>query len=106
MEQYVIDQAKRTPKEWAEIYHIELFDDLNGNLWNEFEWAYNMINLNYRMLPNKNKMYDEISYEQAECMEMRAMYIKQDIINNADFGEKQILKEKYTETSWIRSQLL
>jgi hypothetical protein len=97
---YIVDQIKRYPKEWAKIYKIQLVNDEINEMWSEFEWAYNLFNLDYMLIPTND------DYEESELMEMRAMDIKRDIFQNADYGEKLMLKERYIDTSWVRQQML
>lgn len=95
-----IDLSKRKPIEWANIYNIDVISEMPLTLWSEYEWAYNICNMDYRLKQNKN---DE--YELSEQMEMRAMLIKADIFKTADIGEKYMLKNKYIETEMIKSVL-
>ena len=97
-----IDLSKRKPNEWANIYNIELIEDIPQSLWSEFEWAYHICNMDYKF---KKDSGSKDEYEKAEQMEMRAMLIKTDIFKTADIGEKYMLKNKYIETEMIKSIL-
>jgi len=94
-----VDLSKRTPSEWAKIYNFKLYNKIN-TLWTEFEWAYNVPNLDYEFIKKND------SYELAEQMELRAFEIKCLIFKLADNIEKKILKEKYIETEWIKKKLI
>lgn len=99
-----IDMSKRTPEEWANIYHIRLYSAFPRVLWTEFEWCYNMINMDYQYI--SEKVEGELSSEKAEEMELRAMEIKNLIFQLAEPAEKNILKDRYIETEWIKKRLL
>lgn len=96
-----VDSMKRKPNEWAKIYHMQLFGDIPNRLWSEYEWAYNLSDLQRCLLPDKND-----DFEQAGLMELRADELRRDLFMGADIGEKEVLKEKYIETEWIRMKLL
>jgi hypothetical protein len=95
-----IDLSKRTPAEWSDIYHLKLYNSPPRQLWTEFEWAYNLPNLDYQYILIND------SSEEAEEMELRAFDIKNLIFHLADKSEKEILKTKYIETEWIRKKLI
>ncbi|MFW6007878.1 MAG: hypothetical protein ACOCP8_01325 [archaeon] len=102
-----VDQSRRKPKEWANIYHIELLGNIPNSLWSEYEWAYHLFtDLQYYPLPDRNKKGVQLdSYEKSAQKELRAMELKRDIFMGADMGEKKVLKEKYIETQWVRNRL-
>ena len=102
-----VDPMKRKPKEWANIYHIQLLEVVDG-LWNEYEWAYNLSELKYLPLPDKNEKGEILdTFDTASEMELRAMELKRDIYLGASIGEAHLLdtKKKYIETDWIRHKL-
>ena len=97
------DITRRTCDEWANIYGIKLITPVNG-FWNEYEWAYNFDKLNY--MPN---IKDEDGFPNWDAIcdkELRAQFLKRDLFLGADLGEKQVLKEKYIETQWIRNHTM
>lgn len=94
-----IDMSKRTPEEWAKIYNLKIYN-VPRKLWSEFEWAYNLSNLDYQYI-----LKDDSS-ELSEQMELRAFEIKNMIFQFADSAEKSILKNKFIETEWIKKKLL
>lgn len=101
-----VDMVKRTPLEWAQVYNFKIFGSLPDDLWSEYEWAYNLSNINYMTLPDRDsrgKLMD--SSELSGSMEVRAMMLKSDLFKYADLGEKYILKARYIETDVIRQKL-
>lgn len=100
MDDLNIDMAKRLPQEWANIYNLKIHSFMQNTLWTEFEWAYNLPNLDYEYI---SKNYNS---EKAEEMELRAFEIKNLIFQTADAAEKSILKDKYIETEFIKNKLL
>lgn len=97
------DITKRTPDEWAKIYGIKLLESIAG-WWNEYEWAYNFTRLSYTPL-----LKDEDGFPNWEIIsekEMRAQYLKRDLFLGADMGEKEVLKQRYIETQWVRNNTM
>lgn len=102
-----VDPMKRKPKEWANIYNIQLLEPLDG-LWNEYEWAYNLSEIKYYPLPDKNAKGETLdTFDKASEMEFRALELKRDVYMSAGIGEKHLLetKKKYVETDWVRHKL-
>lgn len=96
-----IDLMKRKPNEWAKIYNMQLIENIPDQLWNEYEWSFNLQNLKYWLLPDKNGEFDK-----AAEMEMRAQELRRDLFVNADPGERYVLEnKKYIETEWCRRKL-
>jgi hypothetical protein len=95
-----IDPVRRKPLEWARIYLIKLTEPPPDIIWNEYEWAYNMINMNYILLPDKDGDFDK-----AGLMELRAMELKRDLFVSADMGERFVLEKQYIETEWMRRRI-
>lgn len=91
------DVLKRRPNEWAKIYKIKLLDNNTSTLWSEYEWAYNFPDLSYYP--------DTDDFDRMSEMEMRAYELRRDIFLGADIGEKEVLKEKYMETHWVRTKM-
>ena len=96
------DMTKRTPEEWAKIYNIKLTEEATG-FWSEYEWAYNFDKLSYVPIFEDDGVYD---WDKIANWELRAMNIRRDIFMGADMGEKDILKQKYIETQWLRDHTL
>ena len=97
------DTEKRKPLEWAKIYYIKLVGQQNvrNKLMCEYEFAWHYINsLNF--LPLKD---DQNDYETYSNFELRAQGLNADMFINATLGEKEILRYKYTDTSFVRRQL-
>ena len=96
-----VDYSKRTPSEWAKIYNMELIGDVRKVLWSEYEWAYNVPNLKYYPVPDKNG-----EYEKTAEMELKAIELRRDLFMGADMGERHLLETegKYIETDWIRKR--
>jgi len=94
------DPMRRKPLEWARIYRIKLLEPPPDILWNEYEWAYNMLALNYELIPDKDGDFDK-----AVLMELRAMELKRDLFMSADMGERYVLEKQYIETEWLRRRL-
>lgn len=102
-----IDFKKRKPNEWAAIYKVKIFGYIPDELWSEYEWAYNLTNLKYMLLPDRDEDGDLLdTFEKSEEMEMRAIELKRDIFTTADMGEKLVLNDKFIETDWINKKLL
>jgi hypothetical protein len=97
-----VDMKKRTPEEWAEIYHIKLLGDITHQLWSEYEWAYHFPTLNYQPLPD-----DQGEFMKFSEMELRAHELRRDLIKTADNGERYVLQEeeRYIETDWVKRRL-
>lgn len=96
------DLTKRTPQEWANIYGIKLTKEING-FFNEYQWAYYFTTLSY--VPSK--IEDGLpDWDSITDKEMRAQFLRRDIFLGADMGEKEVLKERYMETNWIRNHTL
>ena len=96
------DITKRSPIEWANIYGLELLNPING-YWNEYEWAYNFPNLDYVPKKSSDGLYD---WDSISDKENRAQFLRRDLFLGADLGEKEILKEKYIETNWVRTNIM
>ncbi|AEO93690.1 gp432 [Bacillus phage G] len=98
-----VDFSKRKVKEWATIYKVKLLEEPDDDrLWSEYEWAYNFFDLKYQAdLDNVEKL--EEFFEEFSEREMRAMELRRDLFMGASIGEKEILKEKYIETEWVRN---
>jgi hypothetical protein len=97
------DITRRSPQEWANIYNIELLSNVSG-AWNEYEWAWNFPNLSYQPLKkDKDGLYD---YDSITDKETRADFLRRDLFLGADLGEKEVLKERYIETIWVRNHTL
>lgn len=94
------DLMRRKPLEWARIYNIKLLEPPPDVLWNEYEWAYNMLAFNYEFIPDK-----EGDFDKAGLMELRAMELKRDLFIGADMGERYVLEKQYIETEWLRRKL-
>lgn len=95
-----VDPMRRKPIEWSRIYLIKLLEPVPDVLWNEYEWAYNMLGFNYELLSDKNGDFDK-----ANLLELRAMELKRDLFMGADIGEKYVLEKQYIETEWLRRRL-
>lgn len=93
------DITRRTPDEWARIYNIKLLVPIAG-WWNEYEWAYNFSSLSY--IPNVKNEEGYVDWDSITEKEMRAQYLKRDLFLGADIGEREVLKNKYIETQWVR----
>lgn len=100
-----IDFSRRTAHEWAKIYLVELLEEsTDDRLWSEYEWAYNFLNMKYRPRIDDVEKLEEYLEKFAE-KEMRAIELRRDIFMGASLGEKEILKERYIETEWVRKRL-
>lgn len=101
-----VDLVKRTPLEWAKIYNFKIFGNIKNDLWSEYEWAYNLSNIDYMTLPDRNSQGKLLeTSEKSENMEIRAMMLKADLFKYADMGEKHVLKSRYVETDAVRYKL-
>ena len=96
------DFTKRTPNEWAKIYGIKLTENIVG-LWDEYEWAWNFPALSY--LPEKKLSNGFYDFDSITEKETRASFLRRDLFVNADIGEKNILKERYIQTAWVRMNI-
>lgn len=95
------DFARRKPIEWARLYNIKVYNQIPDVMWNEYEWAYHLINnFQYDLLPDDNNDFDK-----ASLMELRAMELKRDLFMGADIGEKHVLETQYIETEWLRRRI-
>ena len=97
------DPEKRKPLEWAKIYFIKLVgaQKIQNKLMGEYEFAWDYINLlNY--LPLKD---DNGEFETYSNFELRAQGLHADMFINATLGEKEALRTKYIDTSFVRRQL-
>lgn len=97
------DITRRTPQEWGNIYGVKIPENIAG-MWNEYEWAYNFQSINYT--PIKKDSDGMFDWDSITDKEMRAQYLKRDLFLGADLGEKEVLKERYMETQWIRNHTL
>lgn len=97
------DITRRTPDEWSKIYGIKLLTQISG-FWNEYEWAYNLMSLNY--IPAEKDEDGIPNWDKITEKEMRAQYLKRDLFLGADLGEKEVLKKKYIETQWVRNNTM
>lgn len=91
------DILKRKPEEWAKIYNVKVLNPLPNELWSEYEWAYHFQNFSY--FPANQ------DFERTAEMELRAIQLRRDLFLGADMGEREVLKEKYIETQWVKSKL-
>ena len=91
-----VDSTKRSVNEWAKIYHIKIYNNINYEVMNEYEFCWNLENTLQYILYSDNK---------ANQQELRARLIYLDIINNATEEEKEQLKNKFVITDFIRQQL-
>jgi len=97
-----VDISKKTTNDWAQIYGVKLLKSYGGFM-DEYEWSYNFDN--YDFIPFKKDKYNDIDYEYIEQKQLRAQLIKRDIFMGATFTEKKILKNRYTETDWIKKHI-
>ena len=72
--------------------------------WNEYEWAYNFTKLSYKPILKDEDGFPD--WDKISEKEMRAQYLKRDLFLGADMGEKEILKQKYIETQWVRNNTM
>lgn len=96
------DTTKRTPEEWSKIYGIKLQEKTTG-WYNEYEWAYNFLKLKY--IPSKLTEDNLPDWDSITSQEMRAQFLNRDLYLGADLGEKEVLKNQYIETNWIRKHM-
>lgn len=97
-----VDLTKRSEKEWCDIYHVQIVEgEIDIGLINEFEFAYKLTKSKYYLKPSQHSKSNDLNYEIAEQMEMRAMKIVRDIFANADRIEKEQLEQKYVATKYI-----
>ena len=97
------DITLRTPEEWAKIYNIKLLSNVGNCMWNEYDWAWNFPNLIYEPAKKtKDGFYD---FESVTEKEERADFLRRDLFLGADLGEKEILKERYIQTNWLRTHI-
>jgi hypothetical protein len=94
-----LDYTRRVISDWEKIYGIVIkkdnFDD--SRLFSEYEWAYCMCNMDYS--PN-NKNFEKLA-----VMELRAMELNRDIFMGATLQEREVLVNRYMETTWVRKRL-
>lgn len=106
----IIDMSRRKPEEWAIIYNLKLIGEYpKDELWSEYEWAFNLLKMDYRFIPDTNNGNQEFdSYDKSSEMEMRAMELYRDLVSNADMGEKYVLitEKRFILTGWVRSKLM
>ena len=99
-----IDTTKRKPLEWASIYYIKLVGQqkIPNKLMNEYEFAWHYINNALSFVPVLD-VGDE--FTNFTRLNLRAMELTTDLYVNASLGEKEELRKKYIDTSFVRQQL-
>ena len=100
------DITKRKPLEWAQLYHIKLMgkQKVPNKLMNEYEFAWHYINNALSFVPIANDAHGD-TYDNFNESNLRANELVADIYVNATLAERNTLREKYIDTSFIRKQL-
>ncbi len=100
---YKLPKDIKTIQEWADYYKLKINKRSNNKI-TVYEFAYLIGSgqLDYALLSNMDKEYNELSSEQAELNELMLMEIYTAIIQNADEFEKDYLKDHYIETNWVK----
>ena len=98
------DIEKRKPKEWAAKYFIKLVgrQHVPNKLMNEYEFAWHYVNNALSFIPISDGINE---YDTTSNFNLRANGLVADMYINATLGERNELRKKYIDTSFIRRQL-
>ena len=99
------DITKRWPTEWANIYGVKLIEPFDLTLMNEFEFAYNFVNV-YNYIPIKTNSDGMPDWDTICDKELRANFLNRDIFYGDKKKKKALLKYRYVETQWFRNRFI
>lgn len=100
------DVTTRKPLEWAKIYYIKLIgkQHVPNKLMNEYEFAWHYVNNALSFIPIADNIQQD-TFDKNNEFNLRANGLVADVYVNASLAERNSLREKYIDTSFIRKQL-